>query len=398
MPLALFGLELSLDTASVDALEAVARRLDAPQVQAWFDTSSGVEEVALLSTCHRVELVFAFRTLPEGDRWLRWLPVDPGSWKRRTGRELVHHLFEVAAGRRSLAIGEREVRLQVRSAARSTLSRHPRPVVRGLLESAAAAADEIAPSVPPARSIAAVAAGRLLEQVALPFPRVVVVGAGVVGRQLTERLAGSARVTLVYRNQPPDERFLRSTGARAVPSVRLAEELGVADALVAAAKSGEPCLGLSDLPPQRHLVLVDLGVPRNIDPAVRGTPNIDLLDLGDLWDRRTPSPADDPAELAIFDLAERFWARFEVLALESWGDAQRRSTEELRLSELETARPFLGTLTPEQEVAVERLTQRLVARILLPPTERLRALPPGPEGERLRRFALELLGPTTTDP
>jgi glutamyl-tRNA reductase len=180
--------------------------------------------------------------------------------------------------------------------------------------------------------------------------------------------------------------------------VRLAEELGVADALVAAAKSGEPCLGLSDLPPQRHLVLVDLGVPRNIDPAVRGTPNIDLLDLGDLWDRRTPSPADDPAELAIFDLAERFWARFEVLALESWVDALRRSTEELRLSELETARPFLGTLTPEQEVAVERLTQRLVARILLPPTERLRALPPGPEGERLRRFALELLGPTTTDP
>ena len=397
-PLGLCGFELSLDTASLDVLDAVARSLDGPRIKDWFDSSSGAEEVALLATCNRVELVLAFRSPTEGDQWLRRLPGDAGSWRPRTGRELVQHIFEVAAGQKSLALGEREVRLQVRAAAHSTLSRHPRPVIRELMESAAAAADEIAPSVPPARSIAALAASKLLEQVAFPFPRVIVIGAGSVGRQLTELLAGSARVTLVYRSRPPDERFLRTTGARAVPFTRLAEELGVADAVITAAKSGNRCLGPADLPALRRLVMIDLGVPRNIDPAVRGVPNVELFDLEGLRSLRTPSSRDDAADAALSGLADRFWARFELLALEAWVDALRRSIEELRRSELEVARPFLGALTVEQEVAVERLTQRLVAQILLAPTERLRSLPTGPDGEQLRRFALALLAPATTRP
>jgi glutamyl-tRNA reductase len=178
----------------------------------------------------------------------------------------------------------------------------------------------------------------------------------------------------------------------------LAEELGVADAVITAAKSGNRCLGPADLPALRRLVMIDLGVPRNIDPAVRGVPNVELLDLEGLRSLRTPSSRDDAADVALSGLADRFWARFELLALEAWVDALRRSIEELRRLELEVARPFLGALTAEQEVAVERLTQRLVAQILLAPTERLRSLPTGPDGEQLRRFALALLAPATTRP
>ncbi len=396
--LRLFNLELSLDTTSIDALESVARAVNARRIDGGFDERGPTEEVALLVTCHRVELFVVARDPAEADRWLRWLPGDAVSWRLRSDREAVRHLFEVAAGRRSLAVGEREVRDQVRSASRKIWSRHPRPLLRELLESAAATADELAPSVPPSRSIAAIAATALLERVARPFPRVVVIGAGTVGRQVTECLASSARVTVVYRERVPDDRFLRGTGARAVRVPDLAEELAVADGVIAAAKSGERCLDADDLPSSRSLVLIDLGVPRNIDPTVRGAPNVQLVDLGELSAHRDRGPVDADSDLRLEEAVDRHYREFERRALESWIDALRRSTESLRRSELERARPFLGALTAEQEVAVDRLTRRLVARLLLPPTERLRSLPPGPDGERLRRFALELFDPTTLDP
>ncbi len=396
--LRLFNLELSLDTTSIDELEAVARAVSAQRVDGWFDDPAPTGEVALLVTCHRVELYGVTCDPKEADRWLGRLPGDPTAWRIRSGREAAHHLFEVAAGRRSLAVGEREVRDQVRSAARRTWSRHPRPLLRELLESAAATADELAPSVPSSQSIAAIAATALLERVARPFPRVVVIGAGTVGRQVTECLASSARVTVVYRERVPDDRFLRGTGARAVRVPELADELAVADGVIAAAKSGERCLDGGDLPSSRPLVLIDLGVPRNIDPAVRGAPNVQLVDLGELGAHRHPGPTDVDSDVRLDEAVDRHYREFERRALESWIDVLRSAIETLRRSELERARPFLGTLTAEQEVAVDRLTRRLVARLLLSPTERLRSLPPGPEGERLRRFALELFDPATLDP
>ncbi len=397
-PLGLVGFELSLDTASLDALDRVSRFLDRSRLQAWFDDADGTEEVAIVTTCHRVELLPANRDPTVAGRWGERLPGDPAGWRERTGRDVVRHLFEVAAGLRSLAVGEREVRAQVRAAATGTISRHPRPVVRELLDAAVDAADELEPSVPSSRSIAAVASRVVLDRVGRPFPRVVVVGSGTVGRQLAELLAPTARVTLTYHHRPPDDAFLRSTGARVVPTSRLAEEVGLADAVVAAAKSGSRCLGPTELVPGRPLVLVDLGVPRNIDPAVRGTPGVELFDLEDLRRRvgRTEAASGDDPRRA--EQVDRFWNRFERLALEPWIDALRRATEALRRAELERARPFLGSLSAEQEVAVERLTHRLVAQLLLPPTERMRALPAGPEGARLRRFAVELLRPSPPEP
>jgi glutamyl-tRNA reductase len=396
--LELIGFEFSLATASLDALDAVTRSLDRHHLEAWFSYLTETEETALLATCHRIELLLVARSPEVADRWRRLLPGDPRSWRLRSGRDVVRHLFRVAAGRESLAVGEREVRLQVRAAGRSAQSRHPRPILRELFQRAADAADEVAPSVPLSCSIAAVAATRVLELVGRSFPRVLVLGAGAVARQVAELLATSARVTLVYRRHPPDERFLRSTGTRAVRIDTLSEELAVSDAVVTAAKSGDRCLGPDDLPPNRPLLLVDLGMPRNIDPAVRGTPTVRLVDLGDLRSHALAAPRSELDDAKLDALAERFSDRLDVLALEPWIAAVRRSAEEVRGSELSRAREFLGPLSPEQEVAVERLTRRLVARILLPSTERLRAIPAGPEGDRLRRFALELLRPARADP
>jgi glutamyl-tRNA reductase len=397
-PLALFGLEFSLATASLDALEVVARSVTKAKVREWFSEFPGTEEVALLSTCHRVGLVVLARYPEERDRWQNVLPGRRDSWKLREGRDVVRHLFRVAAGRESLAIGEAEVCQQVRSAGSFIESRHPRPVLRELFVGAASVADEVIPFAPAATSIASIAASRLLDLVARPLPHVLVVGSGIVGRQVAECLASSARVTVVFHQKPPEEEFLRVTGARAVPLDRLREELATSDAVVTAAKFGNHGLHAFDLPRDRPLVLVDLGMPRNIDPGVHELPNVRLVDLEELYALSGGSAAKDADDLRVEELAGRFSDRLERLLLAPWIDAYRRAAEEVRRAELAHAGRFLGRLAPDQKVAIDRLTQRLVTRLLALPTERIRSLPPGPEGDLQRRFAVELLRPRPPDP
>lgn len=396
-PLALVGFECSLASTSLEGLERLARALDRRWLGERFGELGRTEEAALLATCCRRELVLLCRSTADVDRWRAVLPGPSTAWRVRLGRDVARHLFRVAGGRESLVVGEKEVRLQVRAAGGATLSRHRHRALRDLLNAAADAADREAPNVPTSRSIAAVAATRALELCGRPFPRVLVVGAGAVGRQVTELLSPSARVTLAFHQRPPSAEFLRSSGARAVRADALAAEIALSDVVVTAAKTGGPCLGLSDLPRARPLVLIDLGVPRNVDPDVRRIPSVRLVDLGEL--RSLARPDEDPAlEKALDESADRGFDRLEALALEPWVAKTRRRAEEVRASELAVARRFLGALTPEQEVAVERLTRRLVDRLLLAPTKRLRAIPPGEDGDYLRRFALELLRPEPARP
>ena len=397
-PLSLYGLEFSLATASLDSLELVVRSVTTARIAEWFHRFPATEEVALLSTCHRVELALLVRFPEELDRWREVLPGSRGSWTLREGRELVHHLFRVAAGRESLAVGEAEVRQQVRAAASSVESRHPRPVLRELLVGAAEAADAAYPSFRSPRSIASIAAARLLELSAQTPPRVLVVGSGTVGRQIVEGLAPHARVTVVYHQRPPDELFLRATRARAVRLDRLAEEIRGSDAVVTAAKFGNHGLRAPDLPRDRPLLLVDLGVPRNIDPDVRRLPNVRLVDLEELHGLSAGFRVSDRYDAHVEERAALFSSRLERLLLEPWIETLRRAAEEVRCSEVATARPFLGNLDPHQEVAIERLTRRLVQRLLIAPTERIRSLPSGPEGDLPRRFAVDLLRPHSSDP
>lgn len=386
------GYECSLATTSLEQLEGVAAAADRAWLGDRAGSLEGTLEAALVRTCCRCELLVVARSASDVERWRSVLPGEPGAWCVRTGREAVRHLFRIAGGLESIARGEREVRLQVRAAAATVWSRHRDRLLRDLLQAAADAADETAPTVPSSRSIAALAATRVLELSGRPFPRVVVLGSGAVGRQVTEHLAPSAKVSLVYRSRPPDERFLRLTGARAVRTDALAAEVALADAVVTAAKSGGRCLGPEDLPRDRPLVLVDLGVPRNVDPAVRGRPGIRLVDLEELG-TLPDAPADRAIEASLKERADRAHVHFEIAALEPWIGTLRREAEKLRRRELGVAQGFLGPLTREQQSAVDRLTRRLVDQLLRAPTVRLRSAPPGEEGDRLRRVAVALLTP-----
>ena len=395
LPYALTVFEFSLATASLAELEEVARTVGPSWAAATFRDRPWIEELGLLATCHRVELLVGTRDPARLAEWAADRPGRATGWRRRSGAEAVLHLFRVAAGLESLAVGEREVADQVRAAAHAVLGRRPRPVLKSLLLDAARAAEEASPP-PVARSIARAAADRLLREAdaarpaaASAPPHLVVVGSGRIGRQLAGHLAGRARVTVVYRSLPPPDGALPADGVRTAPFDRLPELLREADGVVTAAKSAGRLLGPGPLADRlRPLPLVDLGVPRNVDPAVGTLPGIRLIDLEELF--RTAPPVRDagPGTERLLAEARAAAARLERVRPEAWVDALLRAAEAVRADEVARARPYLDGLSAAQQLAVDHLTRRIVARLLKRPIEDLRSLPPGTDGdaERDRRW------------
>ncbi len=387
----LMAFECSLATASLDALESLDTRFAPERVSGFFEGTAEIGELVVLRTCHRFEL-YCWSSAPERLSERLGAELDPGAeWRVRRAEDAVRHLFRVAAGLESTALGEREVRDQVRAAAAHVYSRHPRPVLLPLLLGAVAAAEASAPRVPKNRSIAALAAARVLEEAAQPFPRVLVVGSGIVGRGVAEQLAPYGRVTLVYRTRPPDAGFLRATDARAVPWASLPEELPLADVVVTAVKTAGRILGPAELGSRRRpLVVIDLGLPRNVDPALRNEGALRLVDLEGLRARSPPAPLTEVEERVASEAALAY-REVAAASFEAWVDEFRRGSERTRRELLAESERSLAELTPSQREAVERLTRRLAARLLAGPTEGLRAIPPGAEGDERRRWAWELL-------
>lgn len=396
IPPELVGLEVSLGTVSIEELESTALRLSRASLQEFFDTLTDTREMVLLRTCHRVEL-YLWTEHPEAAiaQSQRLLPSGV-SWTLHRSEDAIRHVFRVSGGLESMAVGEGEVREQVRAAASRVLSLAPRPVLRPLLLAAASAADRAAPEVPTSRSVAALAAGRLLEESPTPFPRVLVVGSGHVGRQIAELLAPSCRVTILFRSHPPDARFLRAAGARASPWDSLRDEIAVSDVVVTAAKSGERIIDRSLVDGRTSpLLLVDLGVPRNVDPAVVNSPRVRLIDLEGLRPREqveaTPG-FEEEMDRSAEDAADSIRAA----GLEIWVDFYRRQVETVRRELLEEARGRLGPLSLAQDDALNRLTRRLVAQLLHGSTQGVRAIPSGPEGDSMRRWVQRWLIPRST--
>ncbi len=395
----LFAVECSLDTTTADSLESVLRTVTRDTVGEWMDRFPSLDEVALLSTCHRVEVFLVARGIATETAVRASLPGIGSAWITRWGDDAVRHLFRVAAGRESSAPGESEVRAQVRTAGSAAIGRIPRSILRDLFRAAAITAEEVgAPGGTDSPSIASVASSMLRPLLPRPSPRVVVVGAGTVGRQVVREITPFARVTLVYHARPPDPEFLRAQGIDAWPLARLGEAVREADAVVTAAKFGDRGLHAEHLAPGRPRLLVDLGMPRNIDPGVRALPGVRLIDLEELHQRTRAAARPDRADDRILKRATEYAARLRNALELDWVDGILRAAESTRRDEIEIARSFLGPLEPDQAIAVDRLTRRLVARLLVPALDRIRALPPGPDGDLRRRIAQELLGPSDPEP
>jgi glutamyl-tRNA reductase len=314
-----------------------------------------------------------------------------------------HHLFEVAAGVDSALLGEGEILRQVRRAAeRAAAERAAGPVLNGLFRHAVEVGKRV-------RSETAIARGTTsLAYVAVDVARsllgdlsdhnALLIGAGEAGAGLATTLAAAEpglRFTVASRARARADELAATVGGNAIALEEVSQALAEADVLLTATSAPVPVIGVDDLAASRAarpLLVIDAGVPRDVDPAVAGVEGVTLLDLDDLnayaAQEMATRQAEVPLARAIIDEElGRYRAGILGRSVAPLVATLRERAEALRSAELARVG---GRLSEREREVVEEATRRIVAKLLHEPTVQLKESAGSPRGERLAE-ALRIL-------
>ncbi|HEX2635926.1 MAG TPA: glutamyl-tRNA reductase [Gemmatimonadales bacterium] len=348
----------------------------------------------LLFTCNRCELYWCgpqdrepwFRALAEA----RGVSLD-GQIVRRDGYEAVRHLFTVAAGLDSQILGETEILGQVRRAydaarAAGTTTREMDAIFSAALATGRRVRHEtMLGRHPGSVSSAAVDLAAKEWGDGLMGRQVVVLGAGEAAEGVLRSLhrQGTRSVALVNRSADRASVLAAAWGAEPHGWDALPGLAAAADLLVVATSASRPVLSFEQLAGAvgtragSRLVVVDLGMPRNVQPEARHLPGVQLFDLDDL--QRLCCPAAAAPAAALRD-AERLLDE-EIIRLERslrGRAAAPRLTELHRLGaqmaeqESDWALAQLANLSEQEQGIVREMAERLVRRVLYPVSRTIR--------------------------
>ena len=353
----------------------------------------------ILSTCNRTEL---YATVPndpaQGWRLIALLTAEKGA-KIDTSRfytlrhdEAVRHLFRVAAGIDSMVLGESQILGQVREAmSLATEARTLKGVLSRIFHSAVAVGKRARSQTNISRhavsiSSAAVAlAKRSLGD--LTDKTVLIISAGSTGKLAAKSLAQGtgSRILVTNRTYERAVELASDLGpnAVAVPLSRLGQALAEADIAISSTAAGGFILGLEQVRPAmatrdgRPLLLIDIAVPRNADPAVRQIPGVYLFDIDDVEAvtldglrqrqrevRRVEAIVEE--EVAAF---LEWWRSLDVVPVIA---ALRGRAEDIRRRELERTLKRLPYLDDEARQRIEAMTAAIVKKMLDRPIARLK--------------------------
>lgn len=320
--------------------------------------------------------------------------------------DVTSHLFSVTSGLESVVTGETEVVGQVRRAFdRAHEEGTSGPVLSALFRHALQTGKRVRTETGISKgttsfAYAAVTVARGQDQAGLRGARVVVVGAGDMGLGVCRALSdmtpadAPARVVVANRSSRRARDLVReSEGStfemRAVPLEHVGAELADADVVLSAVAAESHVLEASDFAAVTGpLLVIDLGVPRNVDPAVAALDGITLLDmdtlsasvaraLGDRQEESLAARGIVAVEVERFRTASRQRGAAPVIA------SLRARAESLRVAELERHRAQLADLTEEEWEHVDAATRAALAKMLHEPTMLLRETAGTPRGERL---------------
>ena len=365
-------------------------------------TSSGARAVAVLSTCQRTEAYATWAGEPDHPALLAALATDRGIPSRalrpvaRTygGAAAARHLLRVASGLESFVLGESEIAGQVRASADISRTAGNSDVeLERLLDAAISASrkrQRRTSILTATRSVASVAVDAVIASSGgtLAGKRLLVVGAGQVASVAVARAAElRAVITVCNRTRRSADRFT-AAGATVVDLRELAGCLAASDIAILATSAPQPLVDARMLRSARAggagpLTLVDLSLPRNVDPAARRLPWVRLIDLADLRAEGLSDAGDLVHDLAateeIVETELRRYLRW--LAGRSAAAAlhrMRSGAEDIAREEL--AR-MAGELPAEVRSSMERVLLKTVHRLVHKPTLELRAAVEADDGD-----------------
>jgi glutamyl-tRNA reductase len=390
-------------TTKVELRERLAFNRDqAAAALAQLRTRYPETEAVLLSTCNRVELYVASQaaeTCPSHHDVVSFLaefhglsPLDLfNDLFERTGEDFVRHLFTVAASLDSMVIGEAQILSQVKQAYElATSVAATGPLTNAAFQAALRVAKRVATETAIQQkrvSIPSVAVADFASQFfeRLDDKRIVVIGTGEMGEETLRYLIdeGAKEIALVNRNLARAEELSGRLAGTPQPWEALQALLVEADLVVSATGSKEPIIAASQFKQivaeryQRPLVILDLAIPRDFDPAIGDLAGVYLYSIDDLQaacernqrDREQEWPK---AERIIEEETQRFMTELNHRATAPTIRRLKERADEVKAEELTRLLNKLGSLDPKSRAEITAAFDRVVNKLLHPPLESLR--------------------------
>jgi len=395
-------------TAPVDLLE----RMTVPEDQlakVLHDLSAREHllEVVVLSTCNRTEVyarcthfhpavgdVSAFLSSYSGAELEEFADLLYTYYDEAA----VAHLFSVAAGLDSMIVGEGEILGQVREAWQAAVREGTAPQLAGLFRHAVESGKRVRTETGIGRhpvSIPSAAVTVATEHLgSLEGARVLVVGAGHMGTGLasTLRSRGVEEVVIANRTFARAEEAAARVEGRPIPLNEIADTLVDVDVVLSSTASSQVLIERATIEmvmacrSGRPLLIVDVALPRDVDPGVREVNDVTLLDLDDLKEYAQRSA--DRRRREIGKVREILAAQIDRYRADRAGrevaplvTSLHDLGETVRQGELSRFRAKLEQLDPDQRTVIEALTQGIVNKLLHEPTVRVKDAAGTPRGE-----------------
>lgn len=383
-----------------------------------------LSEAVILSTCNRVELYGVTPHSSAGiehrliDFLARFHGISAESFSDSlffySGEAVVNHLFETAAGLRSLVLGEAQIQGQIRTAYTTAQRvRSVGAVLSRLFRNAISAGKRVRRET----SLGSGAASVSQAGVELARQRlgnldercVLLVGSGAVSELAAQNLLanGASNLLIVNRTYERATELATRYGAQALPYEQLTDAMARADIVISSTAAPTTIIDRSHVETAltarqslngsapHDLLLIDLAVPRDIDANVMEIPGIHLFSVDDLHEvvnatlaRR--SVAINAARHIVAEEAAAFLAwlnSYDALpTLTSW----RQEADRLRDRELKRAMRRLNTLSPEEQHIVEAFSRSLVNKLLHDPTLRTKHAASRGDGQRYAAMLRDL--------
>lgn len=357
-----------------------------------------VSEGLILSTCNRVEIAVSmddsdgaalverfferFREMPRQQ-------IAPHLYHYQ-GTEAIRHLFRVAASLDSMVIGEPQILGQLKDAyaaakAHGAVSSY----LEGLFNRAFSVAKRVRTETDIGQNAVSIsyAAVELARQIfgSLTGHAILLIGAGKMSELAARHLqrAGSSKIVVTNRTRERADAMAALFKGTAVPYEQFPASLQTVDIVITSSGAPDYILTrdmMTKVMQQRKnkpLFIIDIAVPRNVDPAVNKVDNIflyDIDDLGKVTDQNRLTRLDEAAEAEkiIEEEVERTLARMREREVTPTIVGLQEQLEQLRAAEFERLRSRLSSLTPQQQEAVDALTRSIMNKIAHGPITELR--------------------------
>jgi glutamyl-tRNA reductase len=413
--MAILALGVSHRRATVELLERLAFTED-DLVKAYrrADDDPAIHEAVILSTCNRVEVYASVPSYHTGFQALKRLlcesrdvaPDEIGEpLYSHFEVEAAEHAFTVAAGLDSMVLGEPQVLSQVREALKRAVAESAAgPALTALFHAASRTGRRVRTETSVgAAPDAFVAAGADLASEAigsLEGRHAVVVGAGQMSALAVKHLRarGVGTVRILNRSLERARALAERTDAEHGDLEQLRGSLAEADLLVSATGAAGLIVPASALEGrERPLFVLDLAVPRDVEPSARALPGVTLVDIEGLRETLSVRAAEAAADIErahaiVAEEVRRFAQRRRSERLAPLILALRERGQEVVAAEFERFRSELASLTPDEREAVEALARGIVAKLLHEPIVRLKELSaPGSQDAHAKLLA-ELFG------